>query len=219
MRLSELVLVLLWLPSVLHKCTHRHAPGISRSRAPSPAPSFYPRRGTNCVSPVDCFTAHLQHRLSSDPTPHPQPPLVQQTCRCWRLAHSHFETARCPLHRKPDQSKIDPEPEVAPTATTFYRTLGIGHFPPPLLQVWNKNTRNLGDLIDGMESGQGTKVPVTYFVGRRITGAWRVERAEEPLASFAQGTWRLWKERVQRLLPGTYPRKKAAAGDRSRVWA
>lgn len=51
--------------------------------------------------------------------------------------------------------------EVAPTATN--RTLGIGHLFF-FLPGENKNTRNLGDLIDGIEPGQGAKVPVTYFV-------------------------------------------------------
>lgn len=69
-----------------------------------------------------------------------------------------------------------------------------------------------------MESGQGTKVPLTYFVGRQRTGAYRVERAEGLLASSVPVTWRVRKERVHRLLLGANPGKKGAVGGRSRVW-
>lgn len=75
-----------------------------------------------------------------------------------------WSSSDAPSPRRSGPIKARPQRlEVEPTATN--RTLGIGHlfffFPLP---GENKNTRNLGDLIDGIEPGQGAKVPVTYFV-------------------------------------------------------
>lgn len=172
--------------------TATHAPGISRSGAPQ----LLPQWGRELHPPLLYSTPHPQHRLPPQPSR--------------RVGAGFWHIPTLKLHGRPlPEARSN---QSGAHGHHLYRALGIGHFFFFPLPGENKNTRNLGDLIDGMEPGQGAKVPVPYFVRRRRTGAWRAEQAEGPRASSVLETCTVREERATGCFTGHIPRRKGRLG-------
>lgn len=160
-----------------HTDTQRESPA-----AEPPTPSFCPK-STNCISPPDCLTPHLQHRHAG--------------AGVWHIPS--LKQAGCPLPRKARSVQARPRARSgAHCRHSLPDSDNRALFVP--LPGWNKNTHNLGDLVDGIGIRSRHEGACDLLQEEKN---WGLESGEGRGAT-TLGTWRVRNERGHRLphIPG-----------------